>query len=307
MKKIIVFLVISCFILPNLAFAGAWTVGRGNIWLEQTAKYSWAKWDYDENRHMRRKGNNARSWGWSHTSKAEYGLLDWLTILGGVEYKLGRYTEYDRPVPWGDYDVSNNAFTSAECGVRIRHLKEPVVLSTQIKGYLYLDGKGYRDPIPASPSHPSADRPPLTDGSNALEIRSMVGKIFDEQIPFYYGFEAGYRFRNKHACNEVPLFAEMGVWPVRWLLIKSEIDVVLCHDGTGDFEKDYAIWRAGPIIYLLDIYHMLKGIDISSKEYKDNITKKGRSINVEFQYGWTFWGRNTSADRELIVKVSTEF
>ncbi|MFH1665252.1 MAG: hypothetical protein ABIA77_03795, partial [Candidatus Omnitrophota bacterium] len=93
-------------------------------------------------------------------------------------------------------------------------------------------------------------------------------------------------------CNFMPFFVEGGFWPVKWFLIKSEIDGVFCHDGTGKIEKEYAIWRIGPV------FHLLSGNDIM---------RQGKALDVALQYGLTFWGRNTSADQEFVIKVSAQF
>ena len=307
MRKILLLALIACVILPQLAFAGAWTLPKNNIWAEQTVKRMWSKYDYDSNHHMARKNNDARSWTWAYISKLEYGLFDWLTLLSEVEYKEGHYKEYDRPPTWGSYDTSNHSFTSLRLGAKARILKDPIVLSVQMRGEFYLGGKGYTDPIPASLTHPSEDRPGLSDGNDALEFRILAGKKWDTAIPFYLGAETGYRFKNRHACGDFPFFAEGGFWPTKWLLLKSEIDGYICNDGTGSIEKEYAIWRVGPVFQLLDIWRIFRGETVTSKDVTDSVTLEGKSLNLEIQYGNTFWGRNTSADQEWVVKVSGQF
>ena len=98
---------------------------------------------------------------------------------------------------------------------------------------------------------------------------------------------------------------------MKFLLIKTEIDCMIGIDGTtpGDnvLKKSWAIWRIGPAIELITLYDMLRGVDVTAKEYTNIVTRTGKSFNVEVQYGNTFWGRNTADSQEVVFKVSTQF
>ncbi|MFH1553154.1 MAG: hypothetical protein ABID83_05935 [Candidatus Omnitrophota bacterium] len=295
MKKIISLLVISCFILPQLAFAGAWTLPKNGVWADYSIKVQGARKQFNSKRESVWLLRGAQTWGWSMTPNVEYGITDWFTVLAKMEYKEAKYKEYERPPGWGPYSVKNHGLTDVQVGGKVRFLKDPFVLSGQIKGLIYT---GYDD---------AAGQPGLSDRNNALELRGMVGKVFNVPLPFYVGAETGYRFNSKQLCNDVPFFVEGGFWPVRWLLIKNEIDGYWCHDGTGNIEKEYAIWRVGPVIQLLTIYHMMKGVDVTSKEFTSDVTRAGKSLNLEVYYGNTFWGRNTNDDQEVILKISGQF
>jgi len=299
MKKIIAILLIACFALPQLAFAGAWTLPRNNVWTEYYMKWEWAKEDYGPDHDKRRYVRDARGWGWSMNPKAEYGVTDWLTLLGGVEYKEGKYKEYARPPGWGPYSVKNHAVTEAQAGARIRLIKEPVVASVQVKGFIYT---GYVDD---DPNDFRQENPGLSTRCDSLEIRGLVGKKFDTAIPFYVGAESGYRFRNRDVCNDIPFFAEIGFWPLTWLLIKTEVDGYWCHDETGNIESEYAIWRIGPTFQLLDLYAAITGKEM--KGLGNDVTRAGRSLDLGVQYGNTFWGRNSAANQEVVLKLSMQF
>jgi len=52
---------------------------------------------------------------------------------------------------------------------------------------------------------------------------------------------------------------------------------------------------------------MFKGVDVTSKDYTSDVTRVSKSFNVETQYGNTFWGKNTSAGHEVVLKVSAQF
>ena len=288
-KKIIAFLLVSVIILPQLSFGGAWTLGKNKIWGEMTIKSQWSKEGFDQDSDRFRYPRDARSWNWGLYPKIEYGVSDWLTALWGMEYKEAHWKEYSRPTlpGWGPYSVKNHGVTEVNLGAKMRFIKDPVVFSGQIKWFIPI---GYDD-------HSLGDRaeaPELSDRVGGFELRGLLGKKWDQdQFPFYMGLESGYRFNNAESiCNTVPLFYEFGVWAFDWLLIKTELDCVWAHEGTGAFEKSYAVWRIGPT------FQFLSG---------DDVTRSGNSFDVSLQYGNTFWGKNTAADQEVVLKVAGSY
>lgn len=300
MRKILAFLVLSCFILPQLAFAGAWTLPKGNLWTEYYTAWNWAKSDYNNVWKPDRKGNDARSWGWSMAPKVEYGVQDWMTILGGLEYKEAWYKEYSRPPAWGTFVQKNHGLTEVNFGTRIRFIEKPFVFSGQVKAFVYTGCEEDKQGDPYWDNQPG-----ISDRCNAIEVRGLIGKQFTFFLPCYAGFESGYRWKNKEACNDIPLFGEFGFWPIKWLLIKTEVDGYYPHEGTGSPEKGYFYWRIGPVFQLLDLYAAMTGKS-DDKDYQNSVTRAGKLFNVEVQYGNCFVGKNTSKDQQVIVKCSIE-
>ncbi|MBF0494274.1 MAG: hypothetical protein HQL28_03985 [Candidatus Omnitrophica bacterium] len=299
MRRIIIALSLSVFIFPQLAHAGAWTLPKKKTWIEVSTKGSWNKRSFDADRELRGNKFDAQSVGLTLIPKVEYGLTDKVTLMTGMQYKDFEYKEYSRPQEWGPYRRRSSDITEMEVGTRVRLLEKPFVASAQIKGMFY-SGNGQKD------------EPGLSDGNDTLELRALVGKTFDRffyfKTPCYVGLEAGYWFNNRRVCNQIPLFAEAGIWPKSWLLFKGELDGILCQDGTGKVEKDYMIWRLGPAIELLEIYELMRNRK-ADKEYSvaNSITHQGRSLLLSATYGQTFSGRNTGADNEVTVKISTQF
>ncbi|NQT33200.1 MAG: hypothetical protein HQ594_05985 [Candidatus Omnitrophica bacterium] len=303
MKKTISILLVSCILLPQLAFAGAWTLPKRNIWGEYFFKINYAKREYDSNGKSIRKANGARTWGWSMIPAIEYGVTDWLTAIWKIEYKEGHYKEYSRPGAWGPYSVKNHGVTETQVGARLRILEDPVVFSTQLKGFIYTGYNNGKEGL--------ARQPGLSDACDSLEWRFLFGKFVNSKIPFYGGLETGYRWRNRDVANDIPFFVEFGFWPVKWLLVKTEIDGYWCHRGTGNIRKEYAVWRIGPVIQLLDIYRLFRGDQLKGNQFADDVTLKGKSFNLEIQYGETFWGRGfpngVSQDHEVVFKISGQY
>lgn len=274
-------LIASCILFPQFAFAGAWTLPKNNVWIEYYMKANWSKYDFGVDKSLNRKERNAFSYGLSIAPKIEYGLTDWITLLGGFEYKQSDYKEYHRPSSWGTYSKKSRAYTTIDFGTRVRFMEDPFVLSGQLKA-TFDTGEGHNK------------EPSLSDGNDSLEVRALIGKVFNDfAIPFYFNIESGYRLRNRNVSNDIPFFVEGGFWPFKWLLIKSEIDGYFLHGGTGGIKKEYAIWRIGPVFQL--------------RGGENEITKAGKAFDIGFQYGLTFWGKNTAADQEAVMKVSAQF
>ncbi len=319
MKKIIVALMLFCFAAPQFAFAGAWTLPKGDVWMQQTIKWFWAKSEFHGGSNRRRMEKDARSWGWAMIPEINYGVTDWLDLLFQMEYKESHYKEYARNPDWGPYSVKNHGLVTIEPGIKIRFLNEPMVLSGQFS-YSIWNSTHETKPLtvmnPNTPGTPylepeRAEQPGLSDRTNFWDLRLLAGKKWDTKIPFYMGFEWGYQQNFRNIEDQMPLFYEIGFWPLRFLLIKTELDCMFSLDGTtkGDrvLEKSWAIWRIGPSIELMVLYDMLRGVDVTKDDYANTVTRTGKSFNLEAQYGNTFWGRNTDASQEVVLKVSTQF
>ena len=64
MKKILAAIIIACVLAPQLAFAGAWTLPKGDVWAQWQTKWQWSKEQYLWNKHRNRHTRDARSRGW---------------------------------------------------------------------------------------------------------------------------------------------------------------------------------------------------------------------------------------------------
>jgi len=112
------------------------------------------------------------------------------------------------------------------------------------------------------------------------------------KLPCYWGAETGYRWRTKHVSNDVPYFFEGGFWPAPWLLVKSELDGYIT-TGNEKIKESYGIWRIG------GVWQIFGG---------DSVLRQGNKLfNIEFQYGMTLWGKNTTLYQEWVCKVQTQF
>jgi len=298
MKKSAVFFAIIIFIFVSLfyvesVFAGAWTVPKHKVWSEYYMKWNWSKESFNSNWKKNRLSNDARSWEFVQEPKIEFGVTDSLTALASLEYKEGHYKEYDRPSAWGSFTHSNTGLTAVKIGGRWRFMTAPFVMSTQTKVFIY---PGYAVDHGDDPTY--SNTPSLGHGEDAVEQRILIGKTFSVQLtetfklPCYWGAETGYRWRTKNVSNDIPYFLEGGFWPAPWLLVKSELDGYIS-DGTGKIKESYGIWRIG------GVWQIFGG---------DSVLRQGSKLfNIEFQYGMTLWGKNTTLYQEWVCKVQTQF
>lgn len=292
-RTIAVLVIVSSFSIEK-AHAGAWTVPKYKVYVEDYMKWGYAKDQFIADGGRKRLNNDGRSWDWVNEPKIEYGITDWLNFLGAIEYKEEHYKEYGRQAGWGPFSRKNHGFTNVKLGGKLRIVEQPVVTSLQTKVFIYPGyGVDHGDDRTFSSNQPS-----IGYGDNAVEERVLMGKTFSLPIlpryslPCYWGMETGYRWRTRHVCNDIPYFVEGGFWPVNWLLVKSEIDGYKSHDGTGSIESSYGTWRIGGIWQVFGDATLRKGAEI---------------FNLEFQYGMTLWGKNTSAYNEFVFKVATQF
>lgn len=297
-RHTIVFAIIILFISlfnAKFAFAGAWTVPKHHVWLQEYIKWDYSKSSFDTNGHRSTSPNQVdsfRSWEIVQEQQLEFGVTNWLTFLSALEYKESHYKEYDRPEDFGPFARKNHGITNVKLGARWRITDKPVVFSIQPKVFIY-PGYGVDHGDDEFFNH---NQPSIGYGDTDYEIRALVGKTFnlpiEYKIPCYWGAETGYRWRNRHVAHDIPYFFESGFWPKPWLLMKTELDGYIVNPATGSIRSDYGIWRIGAVYQV----------------FGDSVLRQGDKLfNIEFQYGMVLWGKNTNAAQEWVLKIQTQF
>jgi len=292
MRKTFVLLLIGLMLVAFTAtesHAGPWTLKQGKLWTEVYGRYFHSNQYFDADGKKHKWENDGTSRAYDLEFKNEYGLTDDLNLLLYIPYVWSYWKNDWSKTPWSNKE-KHEGFKQIQPGLKYRFLKEPFTAAGQLKFYIDV------------PNTDRVEQPDIYEYGNAMELKVIVGKSWQiNKRPMYASFETGiyWTFPNNDWAHNVPLFFETGYAPLDFLMIKTELDGRLSLQGTG-IQKDSLTWRVGPIINLL-------GKGFSS-------VKKGSesSLNVEFQYGMTLWGRgdgnteryqNTSKAQEFIAKM----
>ena len=300
MKRQIVFAVLAAFfaslLWTSMAFAEAWCVPKYKVWGEHYTKFEYAKQEFtvEGKRRTLSDGQEARNWGFTMEDKLEFGATDWLNGIFNIAYKQYEYKEYGRPDSWGPFVRKNNGFSVVRIGGRLRLMKAPFAITTRSLFYIYPGYGNYHGDDPAYQNQPS-----LGYGNDSFEQIVSVGKTFDIPITKSYKLPClletwtGYRWSNRSVCGVVPYYMQFGFWPVKTLILKGELDGIMCNPGTGSIKESYGIGRLGAI------WEVFGG---------DTILRQGSKLfNIEFLYGATLWGKNTTAYQEWTTKLDVQF
>lgn len=294
----------SVLIFPNKAFAGAWTLPQNNIWMEFFFKYSFANDWYNNHWKSRPMGwddanlingqpvnKGAEWWAYDYEFKFEYGLADWLNFLYAISYEVAVYKEYSRPRIWGEYVEKTYGWKYQMIGTKIRLQENPYVVSVQLR--YFMPGEGYKIRNSTYGRDIRETDATVDRGDYKLEVRGLIGKNFKLwTLPCYAGFESGIRFRSDESANDIPVFFESGFSPLRWLIIKGELDSFFSVENTGEDREDYVIARGGVTIVPTGAFGQYR---------------KDPTYNVEVLGGKVIFGRNTNDAWEVVVKFSTQF
>jgi len=101
------------------------------------------------------------------------------------------------------------------------------------------------------------------------------------RLPGYTKLEFGFRERNEEPTNEIPYFFELGYNLNPNLILKTTIDGQKGLTHRGQIAESWTKGTFGPIIKITDAF------------------------NLEFGYGNTFAGKNTSAGQEVYFSASS--
>ncbi|MBU0999638.1 hypothetical protein KKG24_05070 [Patescibacteria group bacterium] len=170
---------------------------------------------------------------------------------------------------WKDSFRSNTkkGFTEVKAGIKHLLFTEPFICSVQQKVKF--------------PLHYSEQAIPALDKHQIdAETRILTAQLWPK-LPGYTKFETGFKFRAEEPSNEIPYFFEFGYNLFPSLILKTTLDGQTAV-GAG-MKEDLLKYTLGPIFKIKDL------------------------LNIEFSYGHTFAGRNTSAGKEVITTLSRQW
>lgn len=238
---------------------GAWTLKKGQLYMEMYTKYFWNNAQFNNDRKKQRWDYNGKSNEIRAEYKLEYGLIDQCTLLLNTVAKDARWKD--------DFNsYSKRGFTEIWPGIKYLIFTKPFICSLQAKAKFPFDYDEHTTPSLG---------PRTIDG----EFKILTAQPWPK-LPGYTKLEVGFRGRTQKPANELPYYFELGYNLTPKIIFKTTIDGFKGVDGTGDIES-LTKYTGSWIIKLTDRF------------------------NIEFGYGDTFYGKNTSAGREIYTTISS--
>lgn len=162
---------------------------------------------------------------------------------------------------------TRKGFTEVKPGIKHLLFTDPFICSLQLKEKF--------------PLHYSEEAvPALSTHQIDSEIKLLTAQPWPK-LPGYTKFELGFRYRAEEQSNEIPYFSELGYNFTPDLILKTTLDG---QTGVGGGRKeDWLKYTFGPIFKIKDLF------------------------NIEFGFGHTFAGRNSSAAKEIFTTLSRQW
>ena len=209
--------VVLVVVTAGTSFAGAWTMAKGKLYDRMAFNYYSA--DDQFNRHGDRTdfANDGYFRDVNLNNYIEYGLLDNLTLINSVYYKVIKKKDGNREQKtWGIGDI--------DLGAKTEVMKlAGGVLSTQ--GLIKIPW-----------TYDSGDTLPLGNGQVDFELRMLYGRSLYPYIPGYCNFELGYRWRLQDPSDEVRYLIEFGMDFTREFYGRIKLDGIYSMDNGEHFD-----------------------------------------------------------------------
>lgn len=164
---------------------------------------------------------------------------------------------------------TSRGFTEIWPGLKYRLFEKPFICSLQARTKIPFDYS--EEAVPALGTH-----------QIDADFKILTAQPYPK-LPGYTKFELGFRGRNEEPANEIPYFFEIGYNPTSIIVLKATLDGNEGLASTGGVDEDWIKYSAGPIFKIKDFF------------------------NIEFGFGHTFVGKNTSAAKEVYLTLSSQW
>lgn len=219
--------------------------------------------------HNHQFNNNRKKKRWDFDGKGDEISTEWKLEYGLADTDTLLLSAVAKEAHWKDSFTSNTkkGFTEVKTGVKHLLFTDPFICSSQLRVKF--------------PLHYSEEAvPALSTHQIDVETRILTAQPWPK-LPGYTKFESGFTFRSEERSNEIPYFFEFGYNAASSLILKTTLDGKIAV-GNG-IKEDLLKYTIGPIF-------KLKGL-----------------FNIEFGFGHTFAGRNTSAAKEVFTTLSRQW
>lgn len=201
----------------DTCFAGAWTMKKGKLYDRMAFNYYYA--DDEFNRSGDRSGfpDNGNFRDINLNNYIEYGLLDNLTLINSVYYKMIRKKDNNQ-------EQKTQGIGDIDLGAKTQMMKiADGILSAQAL-------------VKLPWIYDSGDDLPLGNGQVDLELRLLYGRSLYPYIPGYCNFELGYRWRIQDPSDEVRYLVEFGMDFTKKFYGRIKLDGILSMDNGQDLD-----------------------------------------------------------------------
>ncbi len=253
-------------------FAGAWTQEKGKSYHRAAANYYYADEDYDANGDSSSMPFNGEFTDFNLNYYLEYGILDELTVIGSVYYKMIERED-------DDYKYETDGMGDMDLGLRYRlHASDIGIFSVQ--GLVKIPEFYDED-----------DALPLGNGQYDYELRLLFGRSLWPMIPGYINLEAGYRWRAKAPSDEFRYLVEIGSELGKDFYARAKLDALVSMDNV-DKDTDDLGNPTSTLEYDLAKLDLTLGYHITTE------------WGLELGYTPAVWGENTAKGDTWTVAIS---
>mgnify|MGYP006280543329 CR=1 FL=1 len=271
---------------PSTSRAGAWAQEDKGLYAKISVARSTAKEQYKETGEtfqLLSEDEKGSFSSWGMLMYGEFGLLPKLTVTmstsilsGVIESDLVR--------------IRTTGMTDFRTGLRFQFLDKPLVMSV---------ATNLTVPTGYTPDPPTAKTPTLGLGVPMYEGSLLVGKSF-YPVPVYVSVQGGFRARGSRLSRggeevdyppEIPYFAEIGVSPLDWLLIRGVLNGV---HGLGD-----------PLA--LDAFSLSPTTQSYMKAGPSAIVTIKDHFQLNFDYLYTVTGINSVKSHDFTIGFAVDY
>jgi len=201
-------------------FAGAWTQEKGKSYHRAAANYYYADEEYDMDGDSRAMAFNGEFTDFNLNYYLEYGILDELTVIGSVYYKM-----IEREDDFFKYET--DGIGDMDLGLRYR-------LHNSNIGIFSVQGL-----VKIPEFYDEDDALPLGNGQYDYELRILYGRSLWPVIPGYMNLEAGYRWRAKAPSDEFRYLVEIGSEFGKNFYGRAKLDALVSMDNADNVTDDF--------------------------------------------------------------------
>ena len=196
-------LIATVLFFSGLAHGGAWTGPKGDSYNKFGINYFWSDKIFNKDGDI--KDSPGTFTDLNFTYYGEYGFRD--NFSGFISFP---YKSVETKLDSGP-SASTTAVGDIDVGARYNFYNGD-------KGVFSLQGL-----VKIPDAYDEKDIPPVGNGQYDFEVRALYGKSLYPK-PFYYGLEAGYRFRDEAPSDEFKYLIELGYTASDTIYLRTKLD-----------------------------------------------------------------------------------